>query len=203
MRYFFIILTVLLGTGELSLAQWTTSGANISNTNSGNVGIGTANPTSRLHLNGNFRSEGSFSQGWPGTFDIDANGIVGGRFSLLANGKVGIGIPDPLPYSQLQVHGNGGIASTGPGAEFRLRNQNSTRTSEVYLDEWQWYATDNIARFAKPGIGDIMAITAAGNVGIGTINPGARLQVDGNFRLLGCTDGCTRGNNQDMLKLLR
>jgi hypothetical protein len=31
-------------------AQWTTNGNNINNTNTGNVGIGTATPTAKLHV---------------------------------------------------------------------------------------------------------------------------------------------------------
>ena len=36
-----------------SLSQWTTSGNNIYNANSGNVGIGVSNPSAKLEVNGN------------------------------------------------------------------------------------------------------------------------------------------------------
>jgi hypothetical protein len=47
-------LAVLTLRGE-ALAQWTTSGNNISNTNTGNVGVGTAAPEESLHVLGNVR----------------------------------------------------------------------------------------------------------------------------------------------------
>jgi len=37
---------------NISYAQWTTSGSNINNTNTGNVGIGTTTPGSKLEVNG-------------------------------------------------------------------------------------------------------------------------------------------------------
>lgn len=39
----------------VSFAQWTTSGSNIYNTNTGNVGIGTSSPSEKLHIIGNIR----------------------------------------------------------------------------------------------------------------------------------------------------
>lgn len=41
---------LLLLVSHFASAQWTTNGTNIYNSNSGNVGIGTANPQSKLHL---------------------------------------------------------------------------------------------------------------------------------------------------------
>ncbi|RYZ50873.1 MAG: hypothetical protein EOO14_18715, partial [Chitinophagaceae bacterium] len=49
-------------------SPWTASGTNVSNTNTGNVGIGTASPTAKLHVSGNVRSTGR----------IDAEGIIEG-----------------------------------------------------------------------------------------------------------------------------
>src|SRR5215471_3969924 len=40
-------------------AQWTTSGSNIYNSNSGNVGIGTTTPIAKLDVNGMMKIEGS------------------------------------------------------------------------------------------------------------------------------------------------
>jgi len=43
-----VLLFVLLGT--ITYAQWNTSGDNIYNTNTGNVGIGITTPTEKLHV---------------------------------------------------------------------------------------------------------------------------------------------------------
>ena len=52
-------------------------------------------------------------------------------------------------------------------------------------DDWAWYSEGNIARFWKSGTGDLLGITSAGNVGIGTTAPGNyRLKLNhGNYGL--------------------
>ena len=42
-------------------AQWTTNGNNINNTNTGNVGIGTSNPSVKLEVNGTVKSSGGLT----------------------------------------------------------------------------------------------------------------------------------------------
>ena len=59
-----------IGTGNLTIAPWSASNFGIRITNTGNVGIGTSNPTFTLDVNGNGRVTGSFSKG-SGTFLID------------------------------------------------------------------------------------------------------------------------------------
>lgn len=45
--------------------EWTTSGVNINNTNSGNVGIGITTPTEKLTVAGNIRLDGGIYWDWP------------------------------------------------------------------------------------------------------------------------------------------
>ncbi len=64
--------------------SWTTSGNNIYNNNSGNVGIGTTTPLYNLDVNGNFRATGEII-GPTGSFNnLNVNGIIisngGGNF---------------------------------------------------------------------------------------------------------------------------
>jgi hypothetical protein len=53
MKKLYLTLITLLSVFQFTYAQWTTSGTNIYNSNTGNVGVGTTNPLTRLHITGN------------------------------------------------------------------------------------------------------------------------------------------------------
>jgi len=81
-------------------------------TATGNILIGrglgatrfTVSPLGDVHTTGNLRVEGGVSTGGSGLIRVDAPGIVGGRFTILANGNVGINNPNPT--NRLTVIGN-------------------------------------------------------------------------------------------------
>jgi len=80
----------------------------------GNVGIGVTEPSSRLHVGaGGVRCEmglnQKFSLGGNGSFEIDAPGILGGRFIVQNGGNVGIGTANP----QQKLHVIGNIVASG------------------------------------------------------------------------------------------
>jgi hypothetical protein len=78
----------------------------------GNLGIGTTNPQYPLHVNGTMRSETGLSLGGNATVAVDAPGKVGGHFTVLPNGNVGIGTPTPT--NTLDVRGGLTINSDTP-----------------------------------------------------------------------------------------
>jgi hypothetical protein len=61
----------------------------------GRLGLGTLNPGYLLHVNGDIRGETGLSLGGNAPIVIDAPGVVGGRFAVLASGNVGINNPNP------------------------------------------------------------------------------------------------------------
>ena len=91
-----------------SFAQWATSGTNIFNTNTGNVGIGISSPESKLHVrNGDIRitkgnrlilgdaNVGAGEQIFNDNFDISFRTSFNTRMVIANNGRVGIGITTP------------------------------------------------------------------------------------------------------------
>ncbi len=110
-------------------------------------------------------------------------GVASKRALAYLNGKgqLGIGTSMPIAYALLHVNETGGIVTTGAGAQMRFRDQKSTRTSEPWLDECAWYATDDIARFHRPDLGDVIAFSSNGNVGIGNLYPPLKLSVAGDI----------------------
>lgn len=83
---------VCLVAGEIVSAQWNTSGNDINNTNTGNVGIGTTTPAFKLDVNGNTNILGAFSlkkdygfTGSIGTFSDGSNTISGLAITHMKN----------------------------------------------------------------------------------------------------------------------
>ena len=92
--------------------------------NNGNVGIGTTNPGEKLQVNGNIkiingnklRAEGAagttaISIGGYGSLEIDASGIIGGRFIVKDSGNVGIGTNNPSYKLHIQDTTNAGLVN--------------------------------------------------------------------------------------------
>jgi hypothetical protein len=113
-----------------------TTGVLMTLQDNGNVGIGNAGPTFRLHVldasNTGLRVQTNTSGGTVasfggfGDFQIDAVNVPGGRLTVKESGNVGIGLPaNSAPQTKLDVRGDVKLGSTGQlfaaGGEENLR----------------------------------------------------------------------------------
>jgi hypothetical protein len=109
---------------------------------------------------------------------IGTNATVSQSNSLVLGNNANVGIGTTAPEQTLHVNGLE-ILSTGSGAGFKFRDRGSTSAT----GDWVWYSNSNIARFFRAGAGDLLSVLPNGNVGIGTLNPAATLEVNGYTKL--------------------
>jgi hypothetical protein len=166
--------------------------------NNGRVGIGTTSPSAGLHIKGNGYPdsflfieggnnsdagirlyEGSTDQ-WHIFNNANSNGLHIYNhnvntvfFAKQSNGYVGIGTTSP----EHSLHVNGSeILSTGNTAGFKFRD----RASSTTVDDWVWYAWNDLAYFYKSGFGNIWTIANDGKLGIRRTPTANMLEVQGN-----------------------
>jgi hypothetical protein len=168
---------------------------------SGNVGIGTASPSTKLHIN-NASTSATYlraenNNGYA-LFGVDAQGNAyagaesNDAFGLVTNGTYrayidtsgNVGIGTTSPSTKLSVRGTASMAYGNASASF---SDNVTGTLYVLHSSGQVFVSSDTA-FAfgsGPSATERMRITSGGNVGIGTTAPDAQLHVVGQIRSSG------------------
>ena len=161
----------------------------ILNKDSGNIGIGTENPTQKLHVNGSIRmTDGNQADGkvmvssadgtasWTDASNIDdGDWTVSGSDVYHSAGNTGIGTSSP----KTKLHIMGGTdASLSDGSGYLLiGDQDGTN---IVMDNNEIIARNDGAA------ANLILNKDSGNVGVGTGNPTQKLHVNGSIRM---TDG--------------
>ncbi|MDD4410220.1 MAG: tail fiber domain-containing protein [Candidatus Shapirobacteria bacterium] len=151
----------------------------------GYVGIGTTNPTSKLHVIGNGNISTSLNVGTSLVVGTSIELTASSNRSLSYYGSLGNGY-----FTQMQTTATAGYGTYGPVTnDWALYNRFSGATTRGWI--WQ-LATTNIAALSGNGdfqiAGEISTVGTgnnyfAGKVGIGTTNPLEKLEVAGNIAL--------------------
>jgi hypothetical protein len=156
------------GTTAAQVGALPSAGGNIT----GSLGIGQAIPAFAFHVGTNksvrleLSTTAKLSLGGNGSFEIDAPGVVGGRFVVANDGSVGIG--QAIPAFGLHVGANKSVRlELGANAKLALGGN-----GPFEID--------------APGVaGGRFVVANSGNVGIGITNSGFKLDVRGEVRAHG------------------
>lgn len=149
--------------------NWVHNSSNLFN-NGGNIGIGTTTPTSKLYIE-------------------DSNG--GANFDALTLAGHGSGL------TYLNIYGGNAVDNSGSIIRLITKNVTDTATTSVDLVKLNNggffinnYETSSTAHTSfSIGTSERMRITSSGNIGIGTSNPTAKLDVAGQVKISGGSPG--------------
>lgn len=192
--------TELVTGGGATTNFWNTDGTHIFNNNTGNVGIGTNSPTTKLTMFTGFNSSGwsHIGQDAGGNQIIIGEGIGGvsaaigtssnhalrfttnntGKLSIYPGGEVVVGSNATGSFGKFTVetlNNSYGISHLGEGGNILATRMGGTSAGIGT------FSPTNMRIFSG-GTSAIFIAAATANVGIGTDNPTYKLSVNGNIR---------------------
>lgn len=167
----------------------------------GNMGLGTASPSTNLHLvasSPQIRLQHSGNSFFSRIITDSGNNLILGtgsngveRMRIDSSGRVGIG--NTAPSEKLTVDGGGiavggGVnrASGASGLFLNYSSNVSTLESASWGSTYRDLETHSAKFIVKTGTGGVterLTVDSSGNVGIGTGSPDEKLDVEGNLRL--------------------
>jgi hypothetical protein len=169
-------------TGKLHLQTGT--GAASLTISSGNVGVGTTTPVYRLDVNGEINATGLRINGTPISTGGSSQWTGTGNISY-SGGNVGIGTASPK--ASLEVNGrvwvtsdNNTLTSSGVGTAlqyFSTLGRGGIGVFDYANNVYKDLQIKAATTLFHTGDTEVMRITSAGNVGIGTTSPEAKLSV--------------------------
>jgi hypothetical protein len=170
----------------------------------GNIGIGTTSPESSLHLSAPIISgENAAVLTLHNTHNLydrgrafikaEHDGIVSAGNKLTFHTRLDTAASyfgTDYIYERMCIkhNGNVGIGTTDPSGEFHINGENMYFSSKLVSNcTWRIMpqtsnATKVFRIYDQDNAADRLAIDASGNVGIGKINPGTKLDVNGGIR---------------------
>jgi hypothetical protein len=203
MKKIYLTIAILLATQQFSQAQWATNTGNTITSTTSNVGIGTTAPVSALDvvgavhvIGGSYADPGSGGAFWLGSGTDYANNFAGYNMSFNTG-------DNNARTSRMYINsiGHVGIGTTTPNAVFSLGSYMTRGKFAIYDNgnyQWgfglsyqqfeQYFTNDDINNHFSWGsvsydgngtFTELMRLNGAGNVGIGTTTPDAKLAVNG------------------------
>ncbi len=162
----------------------------------GKVGIGTTSPAAKLSINGGLHVGGDSDPG-DNNLLVDGNSTISGALSVTSTstftGNVGIGATSPGQTLTVKgTHNSGkheGSGMTSGGNLAIVSNAPQIDFIDTDHNDWSIHVNSNKMYFIRqPWEFKDLVLDGAGNVGIGTDTPAAKLAINGGLHVGGDSD---------------